>query len=53
MPVDEVHIETLMMNDMGLGKIIYSKKQLKSLPHSKTPKVCTRRAYLAEKVEMA
>jgi hypothetical protein len=52
LPVDDVQIETLRMNDIWLGKSIYMKKQLVEFVVFQDSKG-TRRAYLAETVEVA
>jgi hypothetical protein len=49
LPVDGVQIETLRMNDIGLAKSIYTKKQLEELAAFQES-LGTRRAYLAETV---
>jgi hypothetical protein len=52
LPVDEVQNETLRMNDLGLGKTIYTKKQLDEFAAFQD-RWGTRSAYLAETVELA
>ncbi len=36
LPVDEVKIDPVEVNDIGLGKSIYTKEQLDELPGSRT-----------------
>jgi hypothetical protein len=51
-PVDEVQIEGLRMNDIGLGKSIYTKKQLDKFAAFQDSQG-TKRAYLAKTAELA
>jgi hypothetical protein len=52
LPVGEVQKETLRMNDLGLGKSIYTKKQLDEFAAFQDSRG-TRRAYLSEMAELA
>jgi hypothetical protein len=52
LPVDEVKIEGLCMNDIGLSKIIYRKKQLDEFATFQDSQG-TRRPYPAETAELA
>jgi hypothetical protein len=52
LPVDEVQIEGLRMNNISLGKSIYTNKQLDKFATFQDSKG-TRRAYLAETAELA
>ncbi len=52
LPVDEVKIEGLHMNDICLGKSIYMKKQLDEFATFQDSQG-TRRAYLADTAELA
>jgi hypothetical protein len=52
LPVDGVQIEGLRMNDIVLGKSIYTKKQLDEFATFQDSQG-TRRAYLAETAELA
>jgi hypothetical protein len=51
LPVDEVQIEGLHMNDIGLGKSIYIKKQLDKFATFQDNQ-SNRRAYLAKTAEL-
>jgi hypothetical protein len=52
LPVDEVKIKPVKMNDIGLGKSIYTKKQLDDFAAFQDSQG-TRKAYLAETAELA
>jgi hypothetical protein len=52
LPVDEVRMDPVKINNIGLGKSIYTKKQLKVFAHFQDSQG-TRKAYLAETAEMA
>jgi hypothetical protein len=52
LPVDEVRIDPVKVNDIGLGKSIYTKEQLKEFARFQDSQG-TRKAYLAETAEMA
>jgi hypothetical protein len=52
LPVDEVRIESVEMNDIRLGKSIYTKKQLDEFAAFQDSQE-TRKAYLAETAELA
>ncbi len=52
LPVDEVRIDPVMVNNIGLGKSIYMKEQLEEFARFQDSQV-TRKAYLAETAEMA
>jgi hypothetical protein len=52
LPVDEVRIESLEMNDIGLCKSIYTEKQLGEFAAFQDSQG-TRKAYLAETAELA
>jgi hypothetical protein len=52
LPVDEVRIDSVEMNDIGLGKSIYTKKQLDEFTASQDIQGM-RKAYLTETAEMA
>jgi hypothetical protein len=52
LPVDVVQIEGLYMNDIGFGKIVFTKKQLDEFATFHDSQG-TRRAYLAETAELA
>jgi hypothetical protein len=47
LPVDEVRIDPVKVNDIGLGKSIYTKKQLDEFARFQDSQG-TRKAYLAE-----
>ncbi len=52
LPVDEVKIDPVEMNDIGLGKSIYTRKQLDEFARFQDSQG-TRKAYLAEMAELA
>jgi hypothetical protein len=52
LPVDEVRIDPVKVNDVGLGKNIYTREQLEEFARFQDSQG-TRKAYLAETVEMA
>jgi hypothetical protein len=52
LPVDEVRIDPVKVNDIGLGKGIYTKEQLEEFARFQDSQG-TRKAYLAETAEMA
>jgi hypothetical protein len=52
LPVDEVKINPVEVNDVGLGKIIYTKEQLDEFARFQDSQG-TRKAYLAETAELA
>ncbi len=52
LPVDEVRIDPVMVNNIGLGKSIYTKEQLEEFARFKDSQG-TRKAYLAETAERA
>jgi hypothetical protein len=52
LPVDEVRIDPVKVNDIGLGKSIYTQEQLEEFARFQDSQG-TRKAYLAEKAEMA
>jgi hypothetical protein len=52
LPVDEVRINPIKVNDMGLGKSIYTKEQLEEFTRFQDSQG-TRKAYLAETAELA
>jgi hypothetical protein len=52
LPVDEVRIDPVKVNDIGLEKSIYTKKQLEEFDWFQNSQE-TRKAYLAETAEMA
>jgi hypothetical protein len=52
LPVDEVRIDPVKVNDIGLGKSIYTKEQLEEFARFQDSQG-TRKAYLAETTEMA
>jgi hypothetical protein len=52
LPVDEVKIDPVTINNIGLGKSIYTKKQLEEFTTFQDFQ-WTRKAYLAETVELA
>jgi hypothetical protein len=52
LPVDEVRIDPAQVNDIGLGKSIYTQEQLKEFARFQDSQG-TRKAYLAETAEMA
>jgi hypothetical protein len=52
LPVDEVRIDTVKVNDIGLGKSIYTQEQLEEFARFQDSQG-TRNAYLAETAEMA
>jgi hypothetical protein len=52
LPVDEVKIEPVTVNNIGLGKSIYTKKQLEEFATFQDSRG-TRKAYLAETAELA
>ncbi len=52
LPVDEVRIDPVKINDIGLGKSIYTKEQLEEFSRFQDNQG-TRKAYLAETAEMA
>jgi hypothetical protein len=52
LPVDEVRIDPLEVNDIGLGKSIYTRKQLDEFARFQDSQG-TRKAYLAETAELA
>ncbi len=52
LPVDEVRIDPVKVNDIGLGKSIYTKEQLEEFARFQDSQG-TRKAYLAETAEMA
>jgi hypothetical protein len=51
LPVDEVKIEPVDMNDIGLGKSIYTKKQLDEFAAFQDSQG-TRKVYLVETAEL-
>jgi hypothetical protein len=52
LPVDEVRIDPVKVNDIGLGKSIYTKEQLEEFARFQDSQG-TQKAYLAETAEMA
>jgi hypothetical protein len=52
LPVDEVRIDPVKVNDIGLGKSIYTKEQLEEFARFQDSQG-TRKAYLVETAEMA
>ncbi len=52
LPVDEVRIDPVKVNNIGLGKSIYTKEQLEEFARFQDSQG-TRKAYLAETAEMA
>jgi hypothetical protein len=52
LPVDKVRIDPVTVNNIGLGKSIYTKEQLKEFARFQDSQG-TRKAYLAETAEMA
>ncbi len=52
LPVDEVKVDQVTMNNIGLGKSIYTKEQLEEFATFQDSQV-TRKAYLAETAELA
>jgi hypothetical protein len=52
LPVDEVKIDPIEVNDIGLGKSIYNKEQLNQFARFQDSQG-TRKAYLAETAELA
>jgi hypothetical protein len=52
LPVDEVRIDPVKVNDIGLGKSIYTRKQLDEFARFQDSQG-TRKAYLAETAELA
>jgi hypothetical protein len=52
LPMDEVKIDPVMVNNIGLGKSIYTKEQLEEFARFQDSQG-TRKAYLAETAEMA
>jgi hypothetical protein len=52
LPVDEVRIDPVQVNDIGLGKSIYTQQQLDEFARFQDSQG-TRKAYLAETAEMA
>jgi hypothetical protein len=52
LPVDEVRIDPVKVNDIGLGKSIYTQEQLDEFTRFQDSQG-TRKAYLAETAEMA
>jgi hypothetical protein len=52
LPVDKVRIDPVKVNDIGLGKSIYTKEQLEEFARFQDSQG-TRKAYLAETAEMA
>jgi hypothetical protein len=52
LPVDEVSIDAVQVNDIGLGKSIYTQEQLDEFARFQDSQG-TRKAYLAETAEMA
>jgi hypothetical protein len=52
LPVDEVRIDPVLVNNIGLGKSIYTKEQLEEFARFQDSQG-TRRAYLAETAERA
>ncbi len=52
LPVDEVRIDLVQVNDIGLGKSIYTQEQLDEFARFQDSQG-TRKAYLAETAEMA
>jgi hypothetical protein len=52
LPVDEVRIDPVKINNIGLGKSIYTKEQLEEFACFQDNQG-TRKAYLAETAEMA
>jgi hypothetical protein len=52
LPVDEVRIDPVKINNIGLGKSIYTKEQLEEFAQFQDSQG-TRKAYLAETAEMA
>jgi hypothetical protein len=51
LPVDEVRIDPVKVNDIGLGKSIYTQQQLDEFARFQDSQG-TRKAYLAETAEM-
>ncbi len=52
LPVDEIRIDPVMINNIGLGKSIYTKEQLEEFARFQDSQG-TRKAYLAETAEIA
>jgi hypothetical protein len=52
LPVDEVKIDPVEVNDIGLGKSIYTKEQLDEFARFQDSQG-TRKVYLAETAELA
>ncbi len=52
LPVDEVRIDPVKVNDIGLGKSMYTKEQLEEFAQFQDSQR-TRKAYLAETAELA
>jgi hypothetical protein len=52
LPVDEVRIDPVKVNDISLGKSIYTQQQLDKFARFQDSQG-TRKAYLAETAEMA
>jgi hypothetical protein len=52
LPVDEVRIDPVKVNDIGLGKSVYTQEQLEEFARFQDSQG-TRKAYLAETAEMA
>jgi hypothetical protein len=52
LPVDEVRIDPVKVNNIGLGKSIYTQEQMDEFARFKDSQG-TRKAYLAETAEMA
>jgi hypothetical protein len=52
LPMDEVRIDPVMVNNIGLGKSIYTREQLEEFARFQDSRG-TRKAYLAETAEMA
>jgi hypothetical protein len=52
LPVDEVRIDPVTVNNIGLGTSIYTKEQLEEFARFQDSQ-CTRKAYLAETAEIA
>jgi hypothetical protein len=52
LPVDEVRIDPIKVNDIGLGKSIYTKEQMEEFARFQDSQG-TRKVYLAETAEMA
>jgi hypothetical protein len=52
LPVDEVRIDPVTVNNIGLGKIFYTREQLEEFARFQDSQG-TRKAYLAETAEMA